>query len=230
MNRLHCAIFLCFLFFISCNSNETGNGEDVNPESIYFDYKVWGEEGNENITVMLQYRFAGRNGTTLLLSDPARVELDGEQIKADSSTMTGAYYEVIKPVKTFTGLHTITYTDINNKKHSEKFNFSPLSLQKNIPDVMKRDDLVFELNGLDQVDYVRVLMLDTIFESKGINRIDTVRNGILVINKERLRNVVNGPIHLELYKEVDRPVQDGTKEGGRISITYGLKRDFILTD
>ena len=230
MNRLHCSILLSFIFLISCNSNEIGSGDNVNPESIYFDYKVWGEEGNENITVLLQYRFAGPNGTTLLLKDPSRVELDGELIQVDSSTMTGAYYEMIKPVEAFMGSHNIVFTDINGKKHTENFSFYPLTLSKMIPAELKRNDLVFELNGLDSIDYVRVLMLDTTFESKGINRVDTVRNGKLVINKEHLMNLVNGPIHLELNKEVERPLMESTKEGGRISITYGLKRDFVLKD
>ena len=234
MNRLFLSsVFILLIssfLFTACNNNEIGNGKDVNPESIYFDYKIWGEEGNDNITVMLQYRFAGRSGTTLLLEDPSRVELDGEQLKVDSSAMTGAYYEIIKPVNAFTGQHTITYIDNTGKKLTEQFSFSPISLRTTFPNELKRNDLVFELNGLDSVDFVRVLMLDTAFESKDINGIDTVRNGKLVISKERLQNVNNGPIHLELYKEMDRPIKDGTKEGGRLSITYGLKRDFILTD
>jgi hypothetical protein len=32
------------------------NSKDVNPDAVYFDYKIWGEEGKEDVTVMLQYR------------------------------------------------------------------------------------------------------------------------------------------------------------------------------
>ncbi|MBK5271605.1 MAG: hypothetical protein JJE22_11400, partial [Bacteroidia bacterium] len=85
------------LFLFSCSSNEIGGSKDVNPETIWFDYQVWGEEGHDNMTVMLQYRFAGENGTTLVLDEPSKVELDGEIIKADSSKITGAYYEMVKP-------------------------------------------------------------------------------------------------------------------------------------
>ena len=104
MNRL----FTLFLVSISvalfsCSSNEIGGSKDVNPETIYFDYKVCGEEGDEDVTVMLQYRFAGQNGTTLVLEDSAKVELDGQLIRVDSSKMTGAFYEVIRPAKDFIG-------------------------------------------------------------------------------------------------------------------------------
>ena len=221
---------LTFFFLTSCNSNEIGEGSDVNPESIYFDYKIWGEEGKEDVTVMLQYRFAGKGGTTLTLEEPAKIELDGVELKADSSKMTGAYYEVIKPVNEFTGKHSIVFTNFDEKKYTEEFSFYPITLKSPIPEELSRGDLVFELNGLDTLDFVRVVMIDTSFESSDINRIDTVRNGKLVIKKDRLEKVVNGPIYMELYKEAEKPVKEGTDEGGKISITYGLKREFILKE
>ena len=234
MSRLSLIVIFCLAFFsliiFSCKSNETGSSSDVNPESIYFDYKVWGEEGNDHITVMLQYRFAGPNGTTLLLEDPGKVELDGVQLAADSSIMTGAYYEQLKTISEFSGTHKIVFTDINKKTYTETFRFFPMSLRLPIQEELKRGDLVFELDGLDSIDFVRVLMMDTTFESMGINRIDTVRNGKLIISKEQLRKVGNGPVHLELHKEMDKPLKESTREGGRLSITYGLKRDFVLTD
>lgn len=223
-------ILISTFIFLSCNSNEIGEGKDVNPGSIYFDYKIWGEESSEDIIVKLQYRFAGKAGTTLLLEEPAKVELDGVEIEVDSTKMTGAYYEVIKPVREFTGNHTIEFTNFDGKKYAEQFSFKPISLKKPIPAEISRGDIVFELNGLDTIDLVRVVMIDTAFESRDINSIDTARNGKLVIKKERLEKVLNGPIYLELYKEVERPVKEGTDEGGKISITYGLKREFILKD
>ena len=219
----------CF-FFISCTSNEIGNGKDVNPNAIYFDYKVWGDEEDSNITVMLQYRFAGANGTTLVLEDPSKVEFDGQQIITDSSKMTGAFYEITKPIKEFAGSHSIVFTDINQKQYKEDFSFEPVSLRTTIPGVIQRDDLVFELDGLDPEDHVRVLLNDTSFASDGINRVDTVKNGRIIISKKDLETVVNGPVHLELYKEIEKPVKNGTQEGGRLSFTYGLKREFVLKE
>ena len=232
MNRSPLILFLSFIVFVfvftSCGSNEVGNSKDVNPESIYFDYKVWGDEGNDDATVMLQYKFAGRNGTTLVLDEPSKVELDGQEIKVDSSKMTGAFYEVIKPLKDFIGKHNIVFTNLENKQYQEEFNFRPISLRTKIPAEIKRGDLAFDLDGLEPMDYVRVLLTDTSFASDDINWIDTVRNGRVVITKEDLKRVVNGPVHLELIKEIDKPVKNGTREGGQFSFSYGLKREFVL--
>jgi hypothetical protein len=216
------------MLLYSCTSNEIGDSKDVNPDAIYFDYKVWAEEGKEDVSVMLQYRFAGANGTTLVLNDPAKVELDGQAVPADSSKMTGAFYEVTKSLTEFTGKHKIRFTDINKKQYEEEFSFQPFKLNTEIPAIVSRGELVFDLNGLNAVDYIRIFARDTAFESNDINRIDTVRNGRITITLADLDNLVNGPINIEFYKEDERPVKNGTKEGGRIAITYGLKREFEL--
>jgi hypothetical protein len=231
MNRLFVLLIsILTLSLTACTSNEIGSSKDVNPESIYFDYKIWGEEGNDNLTVKLQYRFAGKNGTTLLLDGLSKVELDGEILKADSSKITGVFYEVEKPVASFAGKHNITFTDGNSKQYKESFNFLAVSLAKPVPATLQRGDLIFEFNGLSDEDNVRVVMTDTSYLSEEINRIDTVKNGRLVISKEDLMALSKGPVHLEITKEIERPVKNGTREGGRFSISYGLKREFILED
>ena len=223
-------LLIALFFFTSCTSNEIGNAKDVNPESIYFDYKIWGDEGNDNLTLKLQYRFGGVNGTTLTLEKPAKVELDGELIPVDSSKMTGAFYEIQKPTKKFAGDHTITFTALNEKQYWEKFRFQPLQLRTRLPEVLKREKIFLEVDGLEDEGIVRVILTDTSFASEGINRLDTIKNGKIIITNEDLENLVNGPIRMELIKEEDSPVKNGTREGGRLSISYGLKREFILED
>lgn len=229
MNRFFVLLFLLTFFFaVSCSNEENGNRKDINPESIYFDYKIWGQEGYDKIIVKLQYRYGGENGESILLEEPSKVELDGEVLKADSAKMTGVYYEIQKPIATFSGKHTITFTGSNNKKYKKVFDFQPISLTKPLPAVIKRKDLIFEFKGISTDDLVRVLMTDTAFFSEEVNRVDSVKNGRLYIFKEELTGLKNGPIYLEITKEYEREINKGTSEGGRLSISYGLKREFIL--
>ena len=172
----------------------------------------------------------GKNGTTLILDEPSKVLLDGEQLKVDSAKVTGAYYEAQRPFASFAGKHTITFTDLNKKEYKEEFEFSPFTLDPNVPATLNRGDLVFNFKGLDSVDHLNVILTDTSFQSADINDIDTVKNGRLVISADRLSALVNGPINLQFYKEMEKPVKNGTKEGGKIYINYGLKREFELKD
>lgn len=221
-------LFSTALLLSSCQSNETGFSGDVNPEAVYFDYEIWADEGRQEVTVNLQYRMGGPRGTTLLLTEPSRVLLDGELLPPDSARFSGIYYEVQKPYNSFTGKHSIVFTDINGKEYREEIDFSPIYLKHDVPDVLTRKDLVFELGGLEPFDYIRVLLTDTSFASSDINEVDTVKNGRLVITTQRLSKLMNGPVYLQFFKEFELPVKNGTPEGGKISVTYGLKREFEL--
>lgn len=220
---------LVFVSVVSCK-NEIGGSKDVNPENIYFDYKIWGDEGKDNITCMLRFHFSGQNGIALLLDEPSRVELDGEEIPADSARLSGVFYEIQKPLNDFMGKHIITFTGIDNKQYKEEFLFQPFVLKIGPPSIITRHDWVFQLEGLKPIDYIRVIAIDTSFASNGINEIDTVKKGTLVIQKEKLNNLVNGPVTMQLFKEEEQPIKNGTKRGGKLSITYGLKRHFELKE
>jgi len=231
MNRiLIFTMVLIFYFLFSCTSNEIGNSKDVNPDAIFFDYKIWADESREEVTVNLQYRMGGKNGTTLVLDEPSKVMFDGEQLKVDSAKVTGAYYEVQKPFASFPGKHVISFTDLNKKEYKEEFEFTPFTLEPNVPEAMNRGDLVFTFKGLDSVDYLSVVLTDTSFTSADINDMDTVKNGQLVITADRLSALGNGPINLQFYKEVEKPIKNSTKEGGKLFISYGIRREFELKD
>src|SRR4030095_15674037 len=105
MRRTHFFIsilaFVPVFFLFSCTSNEIGNSKDVNPDAIFFDYKIRGEEKDSNVTVYLQYRMGGPNGTTLLLNEPAKVQLDAEVLPADSAKLAGAFYDIRKTANGF---------------------------------------------------------------------------------------------------------------------------------
>lgn len=222
--------FVLIVFLLSCTSDEIGSSKDVNPEAVFFDYEIWAEEGKEDVTVNVQYRMGGKNGTTLVLDDPSKVLLDGEQLNVDSAKVTGAYYEIQKPIASFPGKHSITFIDLNRKEYKEEFEFTPFSLEPDVPATLHRDDLIFSFKGLDSIAYLNVILTDTSFHSADINDIDTVINGRLVISAARLSALINGPINLQFHQEVEKPMKNSTREGGKLYIHYGLKREFELKE
>jgi len=214
------------VFIISCRNSETDG--DAGFGDLYLDCKVWSEEGSENATLKLQFRIGGPEGRTTRLPETAKVELDGIQLKADSAKLEGPYYEAVLPLKEFAGTHSIRYTSPGAKVYEDSFSFVPFTLDPEMPAVMTRGDLVFTFKGLDAEDYLRVWLSDTLFTSDDINDIDTIRNGKLVIHRERLATIAGGPINLQFHKEAQLPFRRITPAGGRIYITYTLKRMFEL--
>ena len=229
MNRLFCFLFLFLLFSGTSCLNRQLDEEGVNPDTIYFDYKITANESDDNLTVMLQYR-DGEDGDAIAIKEPGAVLLDGEPMSATNTKMSGTFYEVHKPIAAFAGKHNIVFRTIDKKEYKEEFNFRPVSLSTAFADTFRRNDLALELDGLDTADFIRVLMTDTSFKNEGINRVDKVLNGRLVITKADLENLANGPIQLEFIREYERSVKNGTEEGGRLQITYSIKREFFLKD
>ena len=218
--------FIFLLVFVSaCTDNTIGNKKEIDPDAIFFDYIIRGDEDDSNVTLYLQFRIGGPNGYTLTLKDPARVELDGEIIPGDSARLTGAYYEIQKPAGSFVGKHKITFTDFNKKEYSHEFEYKPFSLETELENV-NRGDLVFEFEGLEKEDRLHVSATDTSFISRDIVEIDTVRSGKLIIPARKLRYLVDGPITLLLSKETQKIIRDEIH--GRITVSYGLKREFEL--
>jgi len=207
-----------------------GSRSKESPGSTYLDYKIWGSENDDQVTILLQFLDGGIYGNTILLEPPAEVLLDGRPLTADSSRMTGAFYEARSDIDGFLGEHEILFRDKDGREYRESFFFKRIEMVSELPAQADRGDIMIELDGLEQVDYVRLLLTDTAFHSLGINRLDTVRNGRMLISRQDLANMVSGPVHMELIWESEKMVKNMPEAGGKISISYGLSREFLLVD
>lgn len=226
LSNIFCLLIISV--FISCTSNEIGNSSDVNTDAIYFDYLVKAGDDRDYVTIRLQYRMGGPNGTTLVISDPGKVMLDDEELVVDSAGFSGAYYETQRNLAGFSGKHTISFFDLNGKEFREEFEFLPFRLSPDIDAVVQRKDIVFRFEGLKDDADLDVVMMDTSFTSRDINDKFRISNGELVVSQNRLQALVDGPINLHISKEQKIPVKNGTQQGGMLRINYELNRNFEL--
>ena len=144
--------------------------------------------------------------------------------------MNGFYYEAIFPLANSGDQHSIVFTDLNNKQYNEEFDFPIIYLKTEVPSIISRKNLVLELAGLDTNEIVRVLLTDTSFYSRDIDKTDTIRNGKITITQRDLENLKNGPVHIEIFKEEERPLKEATKAGGWLFLSYSIKRVIELKD
>ena len=224
---------VCLLFVLtSCLSNNAEERkEGVSPETIFHDYKITAEEGREEVTVMVQYRLGGQEGTPLLLDEPSAVSLDGAVLKPDSAKFAGAFYEKSLPVATFSGEHTFIFTDSRDKEHKTTFRFVPFALADEIPEQVSKKPLSLKLaNFPSNPTTVRLVMIDTSFATPDINEDVLIEKGEIRIDERRLANLAKGPITLEIYREEEKKLKDVFKTGGRILMTYSLRRQFEFVD
>ena len=178
------------VILISCKSKDKKLPDKNIADNIYFDYKISAEEGYDNLTVLLKYRDGDKTGEAFTPAVLENVKLDDEILVPDSSKLNGVFYEIQKPINTFTGKHYFA--------------------------------------GLENEDYVRIVLTDTSFFNDGINRIDAVLNNQMILPKKDLDNLADGPILLEFIREFERPIKNAGEVGGRVRINYTLRRSFNL--
>lgn len=217
---------LILLLLLSCTEKKRSASTDI----VYADYSITAEEVTENVTCLLKFFKNRRVGSTLFLEPPAEVLFDGAPVPGDSAGLSGAYYEVQKPLTSFKGTHTIVFKNAEEEEYKETFSFQPFSLARELGETVPRGDLSIPLVGLPDNAPLRVLLIDTAFYTPDINDVDTVKGGTLIINREALKKVSSGHVVLHLYSEAERPLKNPPGGGGKLSITYGLSREFELVD
>jgi hypothetical protein len=222
-------VLACFAFcFSSCLSNrQEEKNTGVHPDLIYHDYKLTAEEGREEVTLMLQYRLGGEDGDPFLLDGSGKVSLDGMELKPDSAKLAGTFYEVSRPMEQFSGKHTIVFTDSREKEHKAEFRFEPFTLANEVPEQTLKRPFTIKLNNVPANPItIRLVMIDTSYGTTDVNEDLLIQNGEISIDNEKLANLASGPVTLEIYREEIVPLKGFSKEGGRISMTYGLRRQF----
>lgn len=226
------APFLVFsATFTACTSNEIGESKDVAQDKIYQGFSVSYTEADPTAEVFCQFRFAGRNGTTLVLSSPSLLQLDGEKIKVDSSEYGGAYYKAVKPVNGFYGKHNFVFSTTDGKIYSNSFSFDGFKLVNVPASASKKTDLLlpFETTPLKGDDYisVRTVNTDSSFDiSHNYADGNAVKIPAVYLNKQ-----TGNQLMLEASITRKMPLQQTTSEGGMLEIHYNLKPVKItLTD
>ncbi len=220
-NKTLAALIMVLPIFLytACNSNEIGESKDVAQEKIYQDYSVTYNEGNTTAEIFCQYRFGGKNGTTLVLNTPSMVSFDGEKLNVDSNKLSGAYYKTSKPIDNFWGSHKFLFTNVDKKQYENSFSFDsfkvnfPASAAKNKP-----FQISFETSALGENDYVQINTVNSDSSFSITNKGNSV-----IIPIEELKRQNKSDVQLEAHLFRNIPLQQNTSEGGKMYLSYSLK-------
>jgi hypothetical protein len=204
------------IILVSCASNEIGESKDVNQDKIYQDYVIQYEEETEKATIQSQFRFAGQDGTTLVLSAPSSIKINGKAIAVDSNTMKGAYYETTATEKTYQFL----FTDNLGKKYTNDITIQPIEFLQKPTAVDSTQDLALPINLLKVnngiVTIESVNSDSSFFLSQEVNT--TTKS--IIIPKAVLSKQKSGSVTVKIGLNYSVDLQQKTAEGGIISVEY----------
>lgn len=215
---------------LACKTKDKNvSTRSIEPDEVFYDYNIRAEDENDEATIILQYK-TGEDGQPLNTGESV-VLFDGTPLPQDSSRFLGPYYEQSLPLAELKNPHTIVFIDKNRKEHKEEFSVAPFTLATELPEKIKKQPFQIKLNGLPEAPVtIQLGMVDTSYTSTEVNEDVRVKNGILQIDSTLLTKLSTGPINLQIVRTEERPLKNPTKAGGRLVITYTLRRQFEFVD
>jgi len=217
------------LTIAACSSNEIGESKDVAPETVYQQYSVGFKEGDKNATVYAQFRFAGDDGTTLVLTKPGNIQLDGVEIPVDSSEFEGAFYKKFPSVDNLQDEHILIFTGFDQRKYENRFSLNIFKLA-NLPETADRTQPIaiqFEPLQLGPNDRIELHPIDSDSSfTVSYTAADSVP--LLCIPVAELKRQKGNQLKMEatFYRHI--PLQQATTEGGKLEIEY-VSKPFTIT-
>ncbi len=223
---------LCFsIIQLSACDEEIGNSKDVNPETIYFEYSISQEEKND-ADLLLRFRFAGPNGTTLVLNKPSEIRFDDMLLLLDSSEGMGACYAKTIPYNQLDGTHEIIFIGIDGKRYVNSFNWQNMACKSQIPETIGQENIFIAITGGITGDELKVSISDTSFNTDNAELFLRIANGGLNIPGDAFAVQKEGPISISIDKYSETPLAKTTTEGGTLFRSQhigNLKTNLVYT-
>lgn len=207
------------LFIAGCASNEIGHSKDVNQDEIHQGYSVWYDATKNETSIIAFFRFAGANGTTLILDEPSKILLDGEPMEKTENGLGCSYQKIIKG-QLPDGEHTFAFSDINGKAFNNTFKWNNVNIEALPENISKSENLKIHLDGFkDRLsEKLTVDISDTAntvsetFERVGLD--DKV-----VINKDKLQGL-NGTVTIRINRYGHFDLKNVAHAGGYFTSEY----------
>jgi hypothetical protein len=222
------SLVLGAIFFVSCKNEEIGDVKDVSQDKIYQEYSIRYDEGDADIKAKATFRFAGADGTTLILDKPAGISLDGKTTRVDSSKFEGAFYPFSMPVDQFTGIHEFKFTDITGKTYTNSFNFDKLVIT--VPETIapaKGASLSFSGPALKGDDFISVELSDNDSLSSQVFTAANCTNNQLPLTADMLKKFRKETLAIRIQRTLYIPLTKTTGEGGKMRFDSHLREKLV---
>lgn len=221
MQRVFVTFFCSSVLLLSSCDEEIGNSKDVNPETIYFEYSMT-QDDKSDAELLLRFRFAGPEGTTLVLNKPSEIKFDGMALHLDSSDGMGACYSKIIPYNQSNGTHEILFTGIDGRQYANSFMWQNMECKSPLPDRISQDDITIAIAGGLSGDELEVSIRDTSFDTDDAKLHLHIIDGGLNIPGDAFAAQKEGPLSISIDKYSETPLVHTTAEGGKLFIIQHL--------
>jgi hypothetical protein len=202
------------LFLSACTKEDS---KDVNQDKVYSEYELIYNKNTDKTTAVARFKFGGATGTLLELSSPAQVTFNGDVLAY--SALWGAH---IKEYAGVVSTGTFVYTDNNSATYTNAVG-APVAIAFSAIDTISNTAAyTFSWTG-DTISAGEtvVLTIDGAAQSNlEVFSTSLVGATSMVLAQNKLVNLGNGDAMAYLEHWKLNTLQQGTPEGGTITVKY----------
>jgi len=194
---------------------------------LYGTFLFTADDTVENVSGLFQFS-NGKNKRGVYLGKGSLLQFDGQSLQGDSISIAEVYYETSIPYDHFSADHILTLKTETGKSFKEEIDFKPVLLATEIAEEIDRSDLAFSIKGVYEYDKVQLALVDTAFNTNDVHIDNTLQGETLLVAKNRLKNISNGPLIIYLMIEKRMPLHSGLND--EIIVRYTFRRETELVD
>jgi len=224
-------LLVASLFLLpGCWSNATADSSDVNEDKIYGDYDAWFEADTNEVWLHAQFTFGGWNGTTLRLSPPSTITVDGKEMDIRDGdeallNLVGTYYTLRESTTEPSDSYTFEWTRTDSTTYTNVITMpkavsiaAPLSgASHSMTDALEVEFAGDSLAGNDE--------LECVLDGVKTVEIQTTDFGTgCVFTPDELQELGEGSVTATVERRLaEDPQQGHDAEGGKLEGRYKSK-------
>ncbi len=219
--------FSCMVL-AGCSSTDISDSSNVKQEEIWQKLSAVFNEETGKAEIMAQFRFGGSTGTTLRLTEPSNITVNGQPMTGGDEMFMGQVYRAT--FNKHDGQYLFVFQNTERKFYENMITMNPLGFQDPPTKINGRGNTVFVYNGLPIHNNESVeLRIDG--GANGSASISASDAGVLsvTVTPDHLKNMKDGPVKVRWARLQARELEKGTHLGGVMSTEFiSLPVDAVL--
>jgi len=212
-------ILIALATFTNCASTEVADSSDVNQKKIYQAYDVSLSENGLGAQADAQFRFGGELGTTLTLSAPAQVALNGNPMNGEERFLQGFVYRT--PLHNADRDFTFEYTNADGDLFTNGLTLEPIRLENLPAEISCADGVTIPWEGAPVGSNETVTVNITDSDHNVVTRSSSAVGATSIsFDQQALMRLYNGSATIDVTRQFSKGLDMGVDEGGHINGTY----------
>ncbi len=222
-------LFAALVLLGACASNETADSSSVKQSEIYQDYSINWDVDAQEWQAYATFRFGGENGTTLRLSSPSKVTINGETMNEGKMLFGGATYRMSG--KTWPKTAAFQFIDVDGRSYANSLSFAAIDFARTEVDASKNEVLGIPLTrDVLATDEIFLYVADTSLQndlkiklltgdSTALVKYDAAEQ-LLLIEPAFFDKMADVELSLWMKFNQTEDLKAATALGGQISMSY----------